>query len=233
MAENIVELLTDVADAIREKKGSTEPINAQNFAEEIRNIPSGGEAVLGGQIIDESGQGILNPLHIVVSDGVKEIVSRAYYQAGLVHIELPNTIDTIGISAFYQTQLSELNLPDAIDVVPNEIVQNCYQLVRVKLPNQAHTIGGYAFKNCTKLQELDIPNKMKTLLTQIANGCTSLKKIIVRATTPPTLGANAFANNASDRLIYVPDDSLDAYKSATNWSTYADAIRPLSELPNE
>ena len=41
MAENIVELLTDVADAIREKKGSTEPINAQNFANEIKNIPSG------------------------------------------------------------------------------------------------------------------------------------------------------------------------------------------------
>ena len=44
MAENIVELLTDVADAIREKKGSTEPINAQNFAEEIRSIEGGGSA---------------------------------------------------------------------------------------------------------------------------------------------------------------------------------------------
>ena len=42
MAENIVELLTDVADAIREKKGSTEKINAQRFADEIRNLPSGG-----------------------------------------------------------------------------------------------------------------------------------------------------------------------------------------------
>ena len=41
MAETIVELLTDVADAIREKKGTTEPINAQNFAEEIRTIESG------------------------------------------------------------------------------------------------------------------------------------------------------------------------------------------------
>ncbi len=42
MADNIVELLTDVADAIREKKGSTEKINAQNFAEEIRSIEGGG-----------------------------------------------------------------------------------------------------------------------------------------------------------------------------------------------
>ena len=41
MAENIVELLTDVADAIREKKGSTDKINAQAFANEIKNLPSG------------------------------------------------------------------------------------------------------------------------------------------------------------------------------------------------
>lgn len=46
MAETIVELLTDVADAIREKKGSNEPINAQNFANEIKNLPSGGGEVV-------------------------------------------------------------------------------------------------------------------------------------------------------------------------------------------
>ena len=46
MAENIVELLTDVADAIREKKGTQDKINAQNFAQEIRSIQGGGEAIV-------------------------------------------------------------------------------------------------------------------------------------------------------------------------------------------
>lgn len=35
---NLNDFLTDLADAIREKKGTTEPINAQNFADEIRGI---------------------------------------------------------------------------------------------------------------------------------------------------------------------------------------------------
>lgn len=34
--------LTGIADAIRTKKGTTDPINAQNFASEIESIESGG-----------------------------------------------------------------------------------------------------------------------------------------------------------------------------------------------
>ena len=41
------EFLTSIADAIREKKGTTEPINAQNFASEIGSIETGGGAVVG------------------------------------------------------------------------------------------------------------------------------------------------------------------------------------------
>ena len=33
--------------------------------------------------------------------------------------------------------------------------------------------------------------------------------------------------------IYVQDNLVEQYKSATNWSTYADQIKPLSELPQE
>ena len=39
--DNLKDLLTDVADAIREKKGTTDLINPQDFGEEIRGIESG------------------------------------------------------------------------------------------------------------------------------------------------------------------------------------------------
>ena len=42
MSNNLKEFVTDIADAIREKKGTTEKINPQNFADEIRSIESGG-----------------------------------------------------------------------------------------------------------------------------------------------------------------------------------------------
>lgn len=34
----------------------------------------------------------------------------------------------------------------------------------------------------------------------------------------------------SDLYFYVPDELVDSYKAATNWSTYADQIRPISDL---
>lgn len=40
--DNLTDFLTDVADAIREKKGTTEKINPQNFSDEIRSIKGGG-----------------------------------------------------------------------------------------------------------------------------------------------------------------------------------------------
>lgn len=44
-ADNLKDFLTDVADAIREKKGTTGKINPQDFSSEIKSIETGGEEV--------------------------------------------------------------------------------------------------------------------------------------------------------------------------------------------
>ena len=36
-------------------------------------------------------------------------------------------------------------------------------------------------------------------------------------------------NNSNDAPIYVPDDSVAAYKAATNWDGYAARIFPISD----
>ena len=44
--DNLSDFLTDVANSIRTKTGTTEQINAQDFSNKILNIPSGGENTL-------------------------------------------------------------------------------------------------------------------------------------------------------------------------------------------
>ena len=45
---NLSDYLLDIANAIREKKGTTEPINAQDFSAEIASIETGGGESGGG-----------------------------------------------------------------------------------------------------------------------------------------------------------------------------------------
>jgi hypothetical protein len=41
------------------------------------------------------------------------------------------------------------------------------------------------------------------------------------------LGTNVFQNNPTAQQIKVPADSVENYKAATNWSTYADKISAI------
>lgn len=45
-----------------------------------------------------------------------------------------------------------------------------------------------------------------------------------KPTTPPTLGGRVFEDISSSVKIYVPTQSVDAYKAATNWKNYASKI---------
>ena len=78
-----------------------------------------------------------------------------------------------------------------------------------------------AFYNCSSLTSINIPNSITSIGDYAFYGCDSLTSVYCRATTPPQLGSNVFYNNASGRKIYVPRNSVDAYKSAAGWTSYA------------
>ena len=61
---NLHDFLVDVADAIREKKGTSEPINPQEFSNEIKNLPSGASpfAVDFGEEISSGNAAYINAL---------------------------------------------------------------------------------------------------------------------------------------------------------------------------
>lgn len=54
-----------------------------------------------------------------------------------------------------------------------------------------------------------------------------MKYYYVKAVTPPTIENNTFNDIPSDAIIYVPTESVEAYKAATNWSAQASKIQPM------
>lgn len=98
------------------------------------------------------------------------------------------------------------------------------------IPSNVTILNDYIFR-WLSITSVDIHTDVTSIGAQVFQSCTLLTKMIVRATTPPTLGANAIPNNNS-LLIYVPDTSVEDYKTADGWDAFADKIKGLSELPS-
>lgn len=75
------------------------------------------------------------------------------------------------------------------------------------------------------LEEIIIPASVTSIETYAFHGCgyNNYLTATVLATTPPTLGANAFDSTVT---IRVPAESVSAYQSATGWRSYN--IVPIS-----
>ena len=89
------------------------------------------------------------------------------------------------------------------------------------------SIGSSVFSHCTSLTSITIPNSITSIGNNAFYYCSSLTSVTVKATTPPTLGYITFYGVSQNLVIYVPAESVDAYKAANNWSTYADKIQAI------
>ena len=102
--------------------------------------------------------------------------------------------------------------------------QQCSNLKTLTLGNELMVIDSYAFSICTSLEEVVIPESVTHIGASAFWNCSSLSSIYCKATTPPVGAYSMFADIAPDFTICVPVESVDAYKAASYWSNYADAI---------
>ena len=120
--------------------------------------------------------------------------------------------------------------------IPNYTFNACSALEEVTIPDTVSTLGTSAFYECLSLKHLEFSDAITSIGQNCFNYCSSLKTIIFNSTTPPTAGATPFGNCTSLEKIYVPysaDHSiLEAYQTATNWTTYASKIYELDSNGN-
>jgi hypothetical protein len=108
----------------------------------------------------------------------------------------------------------------------------------VTIPQSATEIGSDAFSSNTsmhRMTEVVIPPsviKMTGSAFYAFNGVSCLERVVMKPTTPPAIqitpGHNTggcFNTDGSLKEIIVPKGCAAAYKSATNWSTFADIIK--------
>ena len=177
------------------------------------------------------------------------------YCTSLTSVDFPNCTH-IGESAFYNcTSLTFVDFP-ACTNIGGSAFNNCTSLTSVSFPN-CTTISSYAFSYCTSLTSVSFPActsigdlafrqcislasvdfpKCSYIGRYAFESCTSLTSVVLRCPSVAILSnANAFTSTpmsistltGSFGSIYVPASLVDAYKTATNWATYADRITAI------
>ena len=142
---------------------------------------------------------------------------------------LPNSITSMMVNTFYGCEnLVSANLPNNITVLPASTFYNCYYLKEMIVPDSVTTIETSAFFRCRRMEKLTIGSGVTSIS---ASACQQLGSYLqyeggvgvtltMLRSTPPTINANTFGSAIFEKII-VPQGSLTAYQTATNWTAYA------------
>ena len=190
---------------------------------------------------------------ITLPNTLTSIDNQAFASCKLTTITIPNSVTTIGPNVFYNcSSLTSVTISDNIESIDNSLFYMCKKLAEINgalassdkrclvykgkiiafapaglteytIPEGITAIGVQAFAQ-SSLKKVTISESVTSIETSAFNFATSLSEVYCKSTTPPTLGTSAFDTNAPSRKIYVPAESVDAYKAAANWSAYASAI---------
>ena len=167
-----------------------------------------------------------------VTGKVTNIEAWKYFSdTKITAVKFPYTT-RIGSSAFSNcSSLVSAKFP-LVTYVENNAFAGCSTLVSVYLP-LVEVFGGSAFTDDTSLEAVDFP-ALDVIWERAFSGCTALKTVILRLNRVSQLKtADVFNNTPIENgtgYIYVPDDLVEQYKTANNWSNYASQIKPISEL---
>ena len=140
--------------------------------------------------------------------------------SALTSVTIPDGVTSIGYKAFDDcTGLTSITIPASVTSIGEWAFSGCYGLTDVTLSEGLNSIGSGAFSACNALASITIPASVTSIGGSMFFLCKQLNEVYCKAATPPTLESPIF-NDTPGTTLYVPKSSVDAYKSARNWSVY-------------
>lgn len=129
----------------------------------------------------------------------------------------------------YAPNVRRLCLPVSQTTIPQQFAYSSRSfLSEIVIPDSVESIGNLAFYYCASLKKITIPQATTSIGNSAFSSCYSLVSVTVLRSTPATLGTNVFQGCSKLQYIYVPAESVTAYKSAAGWSTYASKIQAIT-----
>ena len=184
--------------------------------------------------------------------GVTTIKDYAFSNDTATSIEFPNTLTSIGANAFqYCKSLTSIKIPDSVTSIGRFAFQYCENLLEFDTGNGLVSLTYNMLAGSRKIEKLTlgenlerimetaiqsnaltsliIPPKVREIRSMIIGKASNKATLTMLPTTPPSLTSTNSIYISFIEKIIVPKGTLNAYKSATNWSTYADYIEEATE----
>ena len=178
-----------------------------------------------------------NLTNIFISSSVERIGREAFsYCTSLktVTFEDPTKLRYLGEPSHDSTfmdchSLETINLTadTPITYMPTRGFMRNYKLKSIIIPDTVVDISDMALDGCSSLTEITIPAGVKTIDMGAFDGCSALTKVTCLPITPPIFDNTQQFDNTNNCPIYVPAESVSAYKAASGWSRYASRIQAI------
>ena len=113
--------------------------------------------------------------------------------AGCKTTIIPNSVAEIGDNAFY----------------------NCESLDIITIPSSVSKIGNSAFNACSSLSSIILSENLTAIGDWAFADCNNLSEVVCYALRPPTISKYTFPSFVP--WVYVPTESIERYKAASEW----------------
>ena len=117
---------------------------------------------------------------------------------------------------------------DNLTLLGTSAFVGCVSLKKIVLPESLDKFGGNVFTGCSSLSSVTIPSSITLYKPNNFKRCTSLTSITFTSKTPNSNYLSEMINNPIQN-IYVPQDAVQAYKTAQGLESYASMIKPIEQ----
>ncbi|MBR1774469.1 MAG: leucine-rich repeat protein [Bacteroidales bacterium] len=159
---------------------------------------------------------------VIIAPSVKNLCERLfeYSYEGLENVYFPDTLDEIASSFLAETySLRNVRFPKQI----NTIGQGAFfgtGMKRIVLPESLTVIADYAFRCVYDCHYMEIGKNVKIIGAAAFGTMDKLDTLVIRATTPPLTGTNAFQYTNERKITFlVPKKSLELYRKDSVYRT--------------
>ena len=168
---------------------------------------------------------------ISMTPGDKDDLFKSLIDRSITSLVVPDGTEILRPEAFSGcSNITSLTLPNSLKIIHNGALTGLHGVTTLVIPDSVKRIeSSSSYPNTTtSLTSLTLGSGLEYIGNNAFYNRTNLTSITCLATTPPTLGTNTNAfDNTNNCPIYVPEDSVDAYKAA--WTKYADRIQAMPQ----